>query len=113
MKSGTEMKKLKIPCGTPSEPSPARHRPRSAPVEESSGNVFTDLGLPHPEQRLAKAHLTLQIYRILKHRRLTQAEVAKALGIQQPQASLLLNNRAGRFSVARLQRLLTALRPQP
>lgn len=25
--------------------------------EESSGNVFADLGLPNPEERLAKAHL--------------------------------------------------------
>jgi hypothetical protein len=30
-------------------------------VEKSSGNVFTDLGLPHPEQELLKAKLTLQI----------------------------------------------------
>ena len=31
--------------------------------EKSSGNVFADLGLPHPEQELLKARLTLQIYR--------------------------------------------------
>ena len=34
--------------------------------EKSSGNVFADLGLPHPEQELLKARLTLQIYRIIK-----------------------------------------------
>jgi len=33
-------------------------------VEESSGNVFADLGLPNPEQELLKAGLTLEIYRI-------------------------------------------------
>jgi hypothetical protein len=30
-------------------------------------NVFADLGLPNPEQELAKAHLTIEIYRIIKH----------------------------------------------
>jgi Helix-turn-helix domain len=43
-------------------------------VEEGSGNVFADLGLPNPEQELLKAHLTLQIYKIIKQRELTQAQ---------------------------------------
>jgi hypothetical protein len=33
--------------------------------EKGSGNVFADLGLPHPEQELLKARLTLQIYQSL------------------------------------------------
>jgi hypothetical protein len=37
-------------------------------VEESTGNVFADLGLPNPEQELLKAGLTLEIYRILTAR---------------------------------------------
>jgi predicted XRE-type DNA-binding protein len=40
----------------------------------ASGNVFADLGLPNPEQELLKAELTLQIYRIIKQRNLTQTE---------------------------------------
>ena len=28
-------------------------------VEESSGNVFADIGLPNPEERLAKAELAV------------------------------------------------------
>ena len=31
--------------------------------EKSSGNVFADLGVPHSEQELFKAKLTVQIYR--------------------------------------------------
>jgi len=31
-------------------------------MEKSSGNVFADLGVLHPEQELLKAKLTLQIY---------------------------------------------------
>ena len=42
--------------------------------KKNSGNVFADLGLPHPEQELLKARLTLQIYRLIKERGLTQIE---------------------------------------
>jgi len=73
------------------------------------GNVFVDLDLPNPEQELLKAGLTLQIYRIIKSRGLTQIQVAKLLGVKQPQASLLMRNRAGSFSVGRLMEFLTAL----
>jgi predicted XRE-type DNA-binding protein len=72
-------------------------------------NVFADLGLPHPEQELVKADLTLKIHRIIQARGLTQVEAAKLLGVKQPQVSLLMRNRAGSFSVARLLEFLTAL----
>jgi len=78
-------------------------------VTESSGNVFADLGLPHSEQELMKARLTLEIYRIIKNRGLTQTEAGKILGISQPHVSALARNRAGTFSVGRLIELLTAL----
>jgi predicted XRE-type DNA-binding protein len=81
------------------------------PIKETkgSGNVFVGLGLPHPEQELLKARLTLQIYRIIKERHLTQVEAGKILGIQQPHVSLLMRNRSGTFSVGRLMDFLTAL----
>jgi predicted XRE-type DNA-binding protein len=78
-------------------------------VEQSSGNVFADLGLPHPEQELLKARLTLHIYRIIKQRGLTQVEAGKILGIKQPHVSALMRNRSGNFSVERLTEFLTAL----
>jgi len=77
--------------------------------EKSSGNVFADLGLPHPERELLKARLTLQIYRLIKARGLTQAQAGEILGIQQPRVSALMRNRAGAFSVERLMDFLTAL----
>lgn len=76
---------------------------------KSSGNVFADLGFPHPEQELLKAKLTLEIYRLIKKRDLTQAEAGKILGIQQPHVSALMRNRAGTFSVERLMDFLAAL----
>jgi predicted XRE-type DNA-binding protein len=85
-------------------------RKRLARVTHGSGNVFADLSLPNPEQELLKAQLTLQIYTILKGSGMTQVELAKILGVQQPQVSLLMRNRAGSFSVGRLMEFLTALR---
>ncbi len=78
-------------------------------VENSSGNIFADLGLPHPERELLKARLTLQIYRLIKARRLTQAEAGEILGIGQPQVSALMRGQSGTFSVERLMDFLTAL----
>ena len=85
-------------------------RGRVSRVTQGSGNVFADLGLPNPERELLKAQLTLQIYTILKDSGMTQVEIAKVLGVQQPQVSLLMRNRAGNFSVGRLMEFLTALR---
>jgi predicted XRE-type DNA-binding protein len=78
-------------------------------AEKSSGNVFADLGLPDPERELLKAKLTLQIYRLIKGRELTQSEAGKILGIKQPHVSSLMRNRSGSFSVERLMDFLTAL----
>lgn len=77
--------------------------------EESSGNVFADLGFPNAEEELAKAKLTLAIHLILKERGLTQTEAAELLGTTQPQVSALMRCRAGTFSVERLMRFLNAL----
>jgi predicted XRE-type DNA-binding protein len=46
----------------------------------------------------------------LKGSGMTQVEIAKILGVRQPQVSLLMRNRAGNFSVGRLMEFLTALR---
>ncbi len=78
-------------------------------VTKGSGNVFADLGLPNPEQELLKARLTLQIYKIVKERGLTQTRAGEILGIKQPHVSALLRNRAGNFSIGRLMEFLTAL----
>ena len=78
-------------------------------VEESSSNIFADLGLPNAEQEQLKAHLTLQIYRTIKDRGLTQTQAAEVLGLKQPYVSLLMRNRSGSFSVGKLLGLLTKL----
>jgi len=79
------------------------------PVTEGTGNVFADLGFANPEQEQLKAHLTLQIYRTIKRRGLTQAGAGAILGIKQPHVSGLMRGRSGNFSVGRLMEFLTAL----
>ena len=82
---------------------------KASRAKAGSGNVFADLGLPNPEQEFLKAQLTLQIYRIIRARGLTQAKAGEILGIRQPHVSALMRNRAGNFSVGRLFEFLTAL----
>jgi predicted XRE-type DNA-binding protein len=78
-------------------------------VKEGSGNVFADLGFPNPDRELLKARLTLEIYRIIKNRGLTQAKAGAILGIKQPHVSSLMRGQSGNFSVERLMDFLTAL----
>ena len=74
-----------------------------------SGNVFVDLGVPEPEEALAKAKLAHAINEIIARRRLTQARAAEILGIDQPKVSALKHGRLCGFSTERLFRLLIAL----
>jgi predicted XRE-type DNA-binding protein len=75
----------------------------------SSGNVFADLGLPNPEEALAKAELANKISVLIRDRNLTQAKAAKLLGIDQPKISMLLRGRLTGFSIERLMRFLLLL----
>ena len=59
-------------------------------VEEGSGNVFADAGLPDAEVHLVKAQLVSRLYDIIRRRKLTQAQAAKVLGIKQPHVSQAL-----------------------
>ena len=75
----------------------------------SSGNVFADLGLPNPEELLAKAELANKITVLIRKRGLTQAEAAKLLGVDQPKISSLIRGRLTGFSIERLIRFLLLL----
>jgi predicted XRE-type DNA-binding protein len=78
-------------------------------VVESSGNVFADIGLPNPEERLAKADLAIRISSAIRARRLTQACAARILKIDQPKVSRLMRGRLSGFSTERLMHFLTLL----
>jgi predicted XRE-type DNA-binding protein len=59
-------------------------------VKAGGGNVFADLGFPNPEREQLKAGLTLQIFRLIRARGLTQKQAGVVLGIQQPHVSSLM-----------------------
>ena len=77
--------------------------------EISSGNVFADLGLANPEERLMKALISRQIMLAIQHQRLTQVQAAELMGISQPKVSAILNGRLSGFSVERLISVLLRL----
>lgn len=81
-------------------------RPVSTP---SSGNVFADLGLPDADELDPKAELVYKLGRMIADRRLTQAQTAEILGINQPKVSALLRGQLDGFSVERIMRFLVAL----
>ena len=70
--------------------------------EESSGNVFADLGIKNPEEALAKSELARQIAKLIKKKKLTQKQAAEILGIDQPKISALIRGRLRSFSLERL-----------
>ena len=78
-------------------------------VHIGSGNVFADLGLPNPEERLVKAELASLISSAIKQKNLTQIEAAELLGIDRSKVSALTRGRLSGFSTARLLRFLNAL----
>jgi predicted XRE-type DNA-binding protein len=78
-------------------------------VETGSGNVFEDLGLPKPEERLAKAQLVHRISEIIKERKLTRAKAGEILGIDQAKVSKLVRGRLSEFSTSTLMEYLNHL----
>lgn len=74
-----------------------------------SKNVFADLEMPEPDERLLKAELASQVGDIIERRGLKQDEIAQILGIDQPKVSAIKNGRLRGFSVVRLYKFLNAL----
>jgi len=78
-------------------------------LEVSSENIFADLGLPNPEERLAKAKLAMQINILIKEKEMSQKEAAELLGTDQAKISALHTGRLAGFSIERLLRFLLIL----
>ena len=82
---------------------------KKAGYEVGSRNVFADIGLPNAEEHLVKAQLVFRIDRLMKARRLKQADAARLFGVKQPDVSKMLRGDFRQFSVERLLRFLVAL----
>src|SRR3954463_7615567 len=66
---------------------------KAAQVQEGSGNVFADLGLRNPQELLARAQLAHRICQVIASRKLSQAEAAAAVGLDQPKISALMHGK--------------------
>ena len=75
----------------------------------SSGNVFKDLELPNPDERLAKAKLAYKINRLIADQGTTQKEAADFLGLSRSKMTDLRNGRLRKFTIDHLFSLLGKL----
>ena len=82
-----------------------------ARVTRSTGNVFRDLGFsPDEAEHLrVRSDLMVSVQKAIASRRMTQAEVAKLLGVTQPRVSDLVRGRLDLFSVETLIDMLAHL----
>jgi predicted XRE-type DNA-binding protein len=78
-------------------------------IEESSGNIWADLGYADAEERMAKALLSRWIDKRIEALGLTQVQAAERMGVSQPDVSNLRRGRVSGFSLERLVRLINAL----
>ena len=87
----------------------AMSKKSSVKVTPSSGNGCRDVGFSREEAgHLAiRAHLLIQLQKLIASRGLKQAEVAKLLWVTQPRVSDLLRGRIDLFSTDSLIDMLT------
>jgi predicted XRE-type DNA-binding protein len=78
-------------------------------VEESSGNVFADIGVRNPEEELAKAKLMLLIKRAVESQRLTQTQAAKRIGVAQSDISNIVRGRGRVYTMDKLFEVIHGL----
>ena len=90
----------------------ARKPDTSDPVtafERGSGNVFADLKLADADELNTKLMLAMRLNEHIRAHGLKQADVAKRLGIAQPNVSALVNYRLDNFSSEKLMEFFNAL----
>jgi predicted XRE-type DNA-binding protein len=77
--------------------------------ERGGDNVFADLGLAEPAELKTKLVLAVRLNERIKALKLKQADVAKRLGIAQPNVSALQNYKLDNFSSEKLLEFFNAL----
>jgi predicted XRE-type DNA-binding protein len=78
-------------------------------IEESSGNIYADLGMDDADEMLVKAQLATKIGEIVKARKWSQQQAAEVLGLTQPKLSLMLRGQFRGISEAKMLECLTRL----
>jgi predicted XRE-type DNA-binding protein len=88
---------------------PIKRTPDGIEYEESSGNVFADLGLPNPEERMAKALLSIVVEREIERKGLAPGAAAELLGCTPAELARVLRGDLQDFAMEQLFRFLNAL----
>jgi predicted XRE-type DNA-binding protein len=78
-------------------------------IQNSSGNVFIDLGFSPEEATVLqmRAELMADLRKLIEDRGITQAEAAKELGVSQSRVSDLVRGKWEKFSLEMLVTLAT------
>lgn len=78
-------------------------------IQESSGDVFQDLGFsPGESEKLRiKAKLMATIETFIVEKKLTQAEAAELMGVSRPRVSDVVRGRIEKFTIDALVDMLT------
>jgi predicted XRE-type DNA-binding protein len=78
-------------------------------IENSSGNVFADLGLADAEKLKIKSGLVIEITRAVRRLGLTQEEAGQRMGIAQPKVSAMMRGDFANLSERKLMDCLNRL----
>lgn len=81
----------------------------STSIQNSSGNVFIDLGYPPEEAAVLqmRAELMADLRKLIEQKGLTQSEAAEKLGVSQSRISDLVRGKWEKFSLEMLVTLAT------
>lgn len=75
------------------------------PVEQGSGNVFADLGLPDADGLKLRSGLA----KVIREQGLSQSETARRMGLTQPKMAALLRDAFAEFTAYQLMTYLNRL----
>jgi predicted XRE-type DNA-binding protein len=77
--------------------------------EESSGNVFADIGLEDADELFESGKIGIKVIRLLKQRNLKQPEISEILDVTQLEVSHLMKGEFHQFSKDKLLNFLQRL----
>src|SRR5665647_2514130 len=78
-------------------------------VQQGSGNVYADLGLPDAERLKIKTGLVVEIRKAMRRLGLTQQQAAKRMGVTQPKVSDMMRGNFSNLSERKLMDCLNRL----
>jgi predicted XRE-type DNA-binding protein len=78
-------------------------------IEESSGNVYVDLGMDNAGDMSTKSELAAKIDEVIKARRLTHDQASEIMGLSQATTSGILHGSFRDVGEARMKECLSLL----